>query len=55
MNDHTHTTTLLASLNAVATWYRPGGKLHPTEIAQRISDQFFHGAAQPHFQETSQN
>jgi len=43
------TTTLLASLNAVATWYRPGGKLAPREIAQRLADQFLLGAAQPHF------
>lgn len=35
--------TLLASLNWLATWYVPGGKLAPTDIAHRLANQLLFG------------
>lgn len=36
---------LLASLNGLAHWYKPEGKLTPTEIATTFSHLFLHGLA----------
>lgn len=35
--------TLLASLNWLPTWYRPGGKLGTDEIAHRLAEQLLYG------------
>ena len=35
--------TLLASLNWLPTWYRPGGPLTPDEIAHRLAEQLLLG------------
>jgi AcrR family transcriptional regulator len=39
------TLTLLASLNWLPTWYKPEGKMPPTEIAHRLADQLLLGLA----------
>ncbi|WP_133272235.1 TetR/AcrR family transcriptional regulator [Hymenobacter radiodurans] len=39
------TLTLLASLNWLPTWYKPEGKLPPSEIAHRLADQLLLGLA----------
>ncbi|MCS6894957.1 MAG: TetR/AcrR family transcriptional regulator [Bacteroidia bacterium] len=35
--------SLLAAMNATATWYQPGGPLSPREIAHTLSDTFLNG------------
>jgi hypothetical protein len=35
--------TLLAALNATATWYQPGGPLTPTQIGYSLSEVFLKG------------
>ncbi len=35
--------TLLASLNWLPSWYRPGGPLAPTDIAHRLANQLLFG------------
>ncbi len=35
--------SLLAALNATATWYQPGGPLRPSEIGQQLAGVFLRG------------
>jgi len=37
------TLSLLAALNATATWYQPGGPLRPAEVADILTNTFLHG------------
>jgi len=37
------TLSLLAALNATATWYQPGGPLRPNEVADILTSTFLHG------------
>jgi AcrR family transcriptional regulator len=37
------TISLLAALNATATWYQPGGPLAPAEVAEKLAAVFSHG------------
>ncbi len=37
------TLSLLAALNATATWYQPGGPLRPGDVADILASTFLHG------------